>query len=243
MKTTVLDINFDNATLQQAVECAMELIESRAGAYAVTPNPEIVYNAHKNERLQAVINGASLVLPDGIGIILASKILKRPITERVTGMDFAYSLMAEMEKRGKTLFLLGGKPAVAEKAAERLMLSYPNLNICGTHDGYFKEDATVLQLINERKPDVIFVCLGSPRQELWMGSQIGGCSGAFMTGLGGAIDIYAGTVKRAPKLFQKLGLEWLHRLIKQPSRIVRMTALPKFMFAVRKQAKKEKHGV
>ena len=165
-------------------------------------------------------------LPDGIGVVYAASILGTPLDGRVPGIEFAQGLMRLMAEHGKKLFLLGAKPGVAEKAADHLREEYPGLDICGVHDGYFQEDGPVVEAIRASGADVVFVCLGAPKQELWM-STYGPETGArLMIGLGGCLDVFAGNVQRAPEFWQKAGLEWLYRLLKEPSRIGRMAKLP-----------------
>lgn len=229
MRIDVLGVQFDNVTMERAVETAAAMISEGGPHYAVTPNAEFVQRAEKDEQFRTALNGANLVLPDGIGVVYAAKILGRPLQGRVPGCDFAAALCGWMAKNEKKLFLLGAKPGVAEQAAANLEKAHPGLQICGTHDGYFKEDAPVVEAIRTAGADVVFVCLGAPKQEYWM-IQNGEATGAsFLIGLGGSLDVFAGTVKRAPETWQKLGLEWLYRLLKQPSRIGRMAKLPLFL--------------
>ncbi len=229
MRIDVLGVQFDNVTMERAVETAAAMISEGGPHYAVTPNAEFVQRAEKDEQFRTALNGANLVLPDGIGVVYAAKILGRPLQGRVPGCDFAAALCGWMAKNEKKLFLLGAKPGVAEQAAANLEKAHPGLQICGTHDGYFKEDAPVVEAIRAAGADVVFVCLGAPKQEYWM-IQNGEATGAsFLIGLGGSLDVFAGTVKRAPETWQKLGLEWLYRLLKQPSRIGRMAKLPLFL--------------
>ena len=136
-----------------------------------------------------------------------------------------------MAKCGGRVYLLGAKPGVAETAGERMKAQFPGLEICGTHDGYFQDDAPVIKDINALQPDLLLVCLGAPKQELWMHGNAAALKVGLMAGLGGSLDVFAGTVKRAPVFFQKLGLEWFYRLIKEPWRFKRMMKLPKFLFA------------
>jgi N-acetylglucosaminyldiphosphoundecaprenol N-acetyl-beta-D-mannosaminyltransferase len=232
MRTNVLCVGFDNITMDEAVEKAMELMEQHGSGYVVTPNPEIVWLCRKNPELSTAVESASLVLPDGIGIIYGAKILGRPLKEKVPGADFAERLFAEMAKTGKSVFLLGAKPGVAKTAGEKLTEKYPGLNVCGTADGYFKEDEPIINMINEQKPDLVLVCLGAPKQELWMSRNAEKLDVGLMAGLGGSLDVYAGVVQRAPEKWQKMNLEWLYRLIKQPSRFGRMMKLPAFLCAV-----------
>ena len=229
LRNDVLGVCFDNVTMEQAVEQTAGMIAEGGFHYAVTPNAEFVQRAEQDEQFRTALNGAHLVLPDGIGVVYAAKILGRPLQGRVPGCDFAAALCVWMAENGKKLFLLGAKPGVAEQAARNLESAHPGLIVCGTHDGYFTEDAPVVEAIRAAGADVAFVCLGAPKQEYWMiehGPQTGA---AFLIGLGGSLDVFAGTVKRAPEAWQKLGLEWLYRLLKQPSRIGRMAKLPLFL--------------
>ena len=231
LRTDILGVGFDSVTLPQAVEKAVGLLNQGGTHYVVTPNPELVQRARKEPPFRDVLNGADLVLPDGVGITYAAKILGRPLAARVPGIDFAAALCGELAKSGKKLFLLGAKPGVAELAAGNLKKEHPGLTVCGVHDGYFKEDGPVVGEIRAAGADVVFVCLGFPRQEYWM-SQHGAQTGAgLLVGLGGSLDVFAGQVRRAPAAFQKLGLEWFYRLVTQPSRIGRMARLPLFLFS------------
>lgn len=226
MKTDILGIAFDDVTKQEAVEQALLLAKRGGGNYVVTPNPEIIRAARENPALHDAIAGASLVLADGIGVIKAAQILKRPMKERIPGIDFAADLMDGAQREGLRLYLLGAKPGIAQQAAQRLQERYPKLNLCGTHDGYFTDDAQVASEVAAAQADIVFVCLGAPRQEIFM-QQYGADMGAgLLVGLGGSLDIFAGASKRAPKWMQKSGLEWLYRLIKEPWRLGRMMKIP-----------------
>ena len=240
MRVDVLGVAFDNVTLDEAVEQAMALLAEDGPHLAATPNPEIVQCAGKDPEYAQILADADLVIPDGIGIIHAAKILGRPLKGRVPGIDFAAALCDELAKSGRKLFLLGAKPGVAELAAGNLKKEHPGLTVCGVHDGYFKEDGPVAGEIRAAGADVVFVCLGFPRQEYWM-AQHGPATGAgLLVGLGGSLDVFAGQVKRAPEVFQKLGLEWFYRLITQPSRIGRMAKLPLFLVSALGEKRKGK---
>ena len=226
MRTDVLGVGFDDLTLAEAAQAGDALVEGEGFHYAVTPHPEFILAARKDPAFRQVLLDADLVLADGVGVIHSAKILGRPLKGKVPGIDFAQRLIAWMAKNGKRLFLLGAKPGVAELAAANLKSKYPGLIVCGTHDGYFKEDAPVVEAIRAAAADVVFVCLGAPKQEFWM-AENGPASGAhLMVGLGGSLDVFAGVVDRAPEGFQKLGLEWLYRLMKEPKRFGRMAKLP-----------------
>ena len=224
-----MGVLFDNLTLAQAVDAGERLAAGPGFAYVVTPNPEIVNLARQREDYRQVLNGAGLVLPDGIGVIHAAKILGTPLQERVPGIDFASGLLTRLAQTGGRLFLLGAKPGVAESAAEKLRAAYPGLQICGTHDGYFQDDAPVVEAIRAARAEVVFVCLGAPKQEFWMARNGPETGAKLMLGLGGVLDVFAGAVERAPERWQRMGLEWLYRLIREPSRIGRMARLPLFL--------------
>lgn len=226
MRIDVLGVGFDNLTLEEAAQAGAGFVEGDGFHYAVTPNPEFILAARKDPAFRQVLLDADLVLPDGIGVIYSAKLLGRPLKGRAPGIEFAQQLIAWMAKNGKRLFLLGAKPGVAELAAANLKTQYPGLIVCGTHDGYFQEDEPVVEAILAAAADVVFVCLGAPKQEFWMAKN-GPASGAhLMVGLGGSLDVFAGVVDRAPEGFQKLGLEWLYRLMKEPKRFGRMAKLP-----------------
>ena len=226
MRTDILGVGFDDLTLDEAAEAGAALVEGGGFHYAVTPNPEFLLTARHDEPFRQALLGADLVLADGVGVTYAAKILGRPLKGRVPGIEFAQRLLAWMAAHGKRLFLLGAKPGVAELAAANLKAAYPGLIVCGTHDGYFQEDGPVVKAIQESAADVVFVCLGAPKQELWMVRNGPAAGARLMVGLGGSLDVFAGVVDRAPKGFQKLGLEWLYRLMKEPRRIGRMAKLP-----------------
>jgi N-acetylglucosaminyldiphosphoundecaprenol N-acetyl-beta-D-mannosaminyltransferase len=222
-------------TLDEAVEAGMALLHAPGAHRVVTPNPEIVEICRENPAAAAAVNGADLVLPDGIGVIKGAAMLGTPLKEKTPGIEFAERIVERMAKEGLSLYLLGAKPGVAELAAERLQREHPGLKIAGTHDGYFKDDAPVVQAIAKSGADCVFVCLGAPKQEFWM-QKNGAATGArLLCGLGGSMDVFAGTVARAPAFWSRHGLEWFYRLCKEPRRIGRMMKLPLFLVHVRQQ--------
>lgn len=226
LKTDILGIRFDNLTREEARQAGAQLLQSPDFHYVVTPNPEFILAAEKDLEFQKILNKADLVLPDGIGVVYSSKILGTPLKERVAGFDFACDMLEELDKLGGRLYLLGSKPGVAETAAKNISQAHPNIVICGTHDGYFKDSDPVAREVAAAQPDLLFVCLGAPKQEKWI-SRFGLLTGAKMAiGLGGALDVFAGTVDRAPEKWQKAGMEWAYRLVREPKRFGRMARLP-----------------
>lgn len=182
-----------------------------------------------NPQLLEAVQKADYVLPDGIGVIIASRILGRPLKGRVGGFDVACALLPLLEKESLSLYLLGAKPGVAEIAAENIRQKYPALRIVGTHDGYFKDEVEVIDQISALKPDMLYLGFGYPQEEIFMLRNREKIGTGVMMGLGGSIDIFAGVAKRAPGFFIKLNLEWFYRLLRQPSRFVRMLKLPKYI--------------
>ena len=226
MKTEILGVRFDDLTQQEAAQQGRQLLEEDKFHYVVTPNPEFLLAAEKDPEFRRVLNAADLVLPDGIGVVYSAKILGTPLKERVPGIEFAEAMLSALNDMGGRLYLLGAKPGVAEEAGRRICARYPALVLCGTHDGYFKDEQAILPEIAAAKPDLLFVCLGAPKQEKWM-ARWGRHTGAKLAiGLGGCLDVFAGNVQRAPERWQKLGLEWAYRLKKEPKRIGRMAKLP-----------------
>lgn len=239
MRIDVLGVGFDNVTMEEAVERGMSLLHSEGSHYVVTPNPEIVEVCREDADANRAVNGADLVLPDGIGVIKGAAILGTPLKERTPGIEFAGGIMERMAKEGLSLYLLGAKPGIAEQAAENLTARYPGLVIAGTHDGYFKEDAPVIEDIRRSGAKCVFVCLGAPKQELWMAKNASATRARLLCGLGGCLDVFAGTVERAPKFWCDHGLEWFYRLCKEPWRFRRMMKLPLFLVHVKQEKRKK----
>ena len=235
-KTHVLGVPFDAVTMEQAVAKAKKMLTEEGQHFICTPNPEIVMEAQKDRELMNILKEADMVVPDGIGVVWASKYSETRLTERVAGYDLTQNLMAELAATGETFYFFGGAPGVASTAARKMMKKYPGLKIVGVHNGYFdeKEEKKIIQDIKTKSPSILLVGLGAPKQEKWIYDNIRLVGAKVAIGVGGSFDVMAGNVKRAPKIFQKLGLEWFHRLITQPTRWRRMMRLPKFALTVLK---------
>ena len=240
MRIDVLGVGFDNLTLEEAVEAGMDLVRAPGAHYVVTPNPEIVEVCRADPAVMDIVNHADLVLADGVGVVKGAALLGTPLKGKVPGIEFAMGLMGKLAKEGRSIYLLGAKPGVAELAGKRLIQQYPGLKIAGTHDGYFQEDAPVVETIRESGAEVVLVCLGAPKQEKWM-ARNGAATGAhLLCGLGGSLDVFAGVVERAPKFWCDHGLEWFYRLCKEPRRIGRMMKLPLFLVHVKQEKGKRR---
>lgn len=242
-KINIRGVHFANVTMDEAAAYVEERINKGETTAIFTPNPEIVQLCIENEEFYEVVNSAELIVPDGIGVVKASRILKTPLKEKVAGVELGERVLDIAARNGKGVFLFGGKDAsrtesgisVADQCIPVFEKKFPGIKIAGTRDGYCKKDGEdneeTIRLINESGAEVLFVCLGAPLQENWIYQNRSKLPNVKVyLGLGGSLDVYSGNVKRAPKLFIKLGLEWFYRLLCEPKRIGRMMKLPKFYF-------------
>lgn len=238
----ILGVRIDKVDMDGAVKAILGFLKKDTPSVVYTPNSEIVYRAKDDEKFKTVLNSSDLNTADGIGIVYASKILNNPIESRVAGFDLATRLLPVMNERKLKLFLFGGKEGVGERAKEEILKKYPDINICGIENGYFENSDKIIEHINRENPDFVFVCLGAPKQENWIFENKDKLSAKVLMGIGGSLDVFAGEAKRAPDIYIKLNIEWLYRLLKNPTRIGRMMALPKFAIAVIKSKKRKGEG-
>lgn len=225
-RVTIMGIPFDTVEADEALEKILnKLHEKKTKSFFVaTPNPEMLLESRKNSLFKAVLLSTDLNIPDGIGIIFASRFQKTPLKKRVTGTDLMQKICMRLDEKTK-IFLLGAAPGVAEKAKEALELKNPHLTIVGTHSGTPNpfDEMHIRQLINRSGAELLFVAFGAPKQELWLDRNLTRLEQIKVAmGVGGAFDFIAGTRKRAPAWMRKLGLEWLFRLIQEPRRIKRI---------------------
>ena len=235
----ILGIPIDNVNMDKAVDIVKGfLAEDRVHAI-YTPNSEIMMEAQRDQNLKEILCEGDLLIPDGAGVVLASKILGHKLPERVAGFDLVcriFELPSEL-KEDISLFLLGAKPGVAEEAAANIINKYKGVNIVGCHHGYFQEDeeSKIIDQINASGAQILLVALGAPKQEKWIHKNKDKIKARICMGVGGSLDILAGRSTRAPEFYQKHGLEWLYRLYKEPWRYKRMLDLPRFMLTVLKK--------
>lgn len=222
-----------------ALDFVEEALQKDKLSRIITLNAEIAYGAYDNASLCDLINHADLVTPDGTGIVWAANQYGTPLKERVCGIDLLIALMERYNNDSYGFYFLGSKPEIAAAAAEKIKEQYPHLRYCGFHDGYFgKENSEVMaEEIFQSGADILIVAMGAPFQDEWIAQYGEKCGVKVGIGVGGSLDVISGAVKRAPKIFQKLRLEWLYRLLTDFSRRKRMMALPKFMSLVKKQSK------
>lgn len=232
MKETILGVQVNTENYDELIPKVFRNIEDKKKSLVVAINPEKLMKAKEDPGLKALLNRAEFQIPDGIGVIIASKLKNGSISSRITGIDMMDRIVREAARTGRAVFLYGAKPGVADKAAQQLKQTYPNLIVAGTQDGYESDTSKVLETINKAKPDILFVAMGSPKQEQWIEQHRDNLHPTLYQGVGGSFDVLAGNVKRAPAAFQKMGAEWLYRLLKEPSRLKRQMNLPKFLFEV-----------
>lgn len=222
----------DRVSLDEAAEKIEDFIVSNQRALVCTPDTTALLRAQRDQQLREAYARANLVTPDGAGVVWAARLLGAPLRERVSGID----LLERLFSRGGELkvFLLGAAPGVAERAAQRLTEKYPNLQFVGTHHGYFPphQNDQVLEVIRQAKPDIVLIGLGVPRQEFWMLENRQKLDVSVMMGVGGCFDIWAGRLRRAPRRWQQLGLEWFYRLLQEPRRLGRTSAILLFIAQV-----------
>ncbi len=226
---TLLGTPIECVTLDEAVQRIENLIRSGTSALVCTPDTTAVLRAQRDHKLRDIYQRADLVTPDGTGIVWAGRLLGAPMRERVSGIDLLERLFAKRAGAPLRVFFLGAAPGVAELAAQKLSARYPNLQVVGTHHGYFQDDERVLELIKRAQPEIVLVGLGVPRQELWMHANCARLAGAVLIGVGGCFDVWSGRVKRAPLSWQRLGLEWLYRVLQEPRRLIRVSTIPLFV--------------
>lgn len=239
--TYVLGVRVDRVTREQALERIERMIAlHRASAemqrcqQVVTVNTEFVMAARHNSDFREAINRAALVVADGIGIVWASYLGKTHVPERITGTDTVEALAKRCAASGYRMYLLGAKPGVAEQAAARLRAVAPGLAIAGTYAGSpaSAEEDAILERIGAANADVVCVAYGAPAQDLWIYRNLARLPVAVAMGVGGAFDFLSGRQRRAPRIMQRVGLEWLYRLYREPWRWRRMLAIPRFMLYV-----------
>lgn len=234
MKVNLLGAGIDGLTMEDTAERVAGFVRSGRPHRITTLNPEFLYRAQSEGRLLDLVNRADLVTPDGVGIVWACGVAGSPVPERVTGIDLMLRLVKLAASSGWRIFLLGAAPGVAGEAAKKLVQANPGLIVAGTHHGYFKDEEshTVAGLVREARADLLFVALGAPRQEEWIDAYLENTGAGAAMGVGGSFDVISGKVQRAPAWVRRMRLEWLARLLKEPSRWRRQLILPLFAWLV-----------
>lgn len=233
-KIDILGVMVNEVDYHQAMEIFQRIMDEPTCSLIATPNSDIIVNSIKDRELKKILDSASIVVPDGIGIVYASKIMGHSLKERVTGIDFLSRIISYLEENNKSIYFLGSKREILDLAISNLKTKHPKLIVAGMHDGYFseKDEENIVNEINMSRADFLCVALGSPKQEKFIYKYIDKLNPRAAMGVGGSLDVFSGTLKRAPEFYRNNGLEWLYRLMQQPSRYKRMGALPIFMIRV-----------
>lgn len=232
-KVNVLDIRFSNISDEELMNVLNNAFKSDSNLRIVTPNPEIVMAANKSDDLKEMINDSTLVLKDGIGIKIAEKLKGVNGEKRQTGIETLERLLEIANENGYSVYFVGAKDEILQKAIVNIKEKFPNIVIKGQHNGYFKdgspEEEQILKDIEEKKPDLLIAAMGFPKQEIFLTKTE---APKVSIACGGSLDVMSGEVKRAPRWMQKVGLEWFYRLIKDPGRIKRQIVIPVFLWKI-----------
>lgn len=233
----ILGVPVDCVDMEQSLDVVDRMIQKGKAKTVIAVNPEKIIKARNDPELLELLRSAGLLIPDGIGAVIAAKLLYGKSISRVPGSELMPAICERSITKGYKLFLLGATPEVSEKVVEVLIREYPDIKVVGHQHGYYSEDEdqALIDYINASEADVLFVALGSPRQELWMEKYLPKLNVKVCQGVGGTFDVIAGEVRRAPSIFRRFHLEWLYRLLSQPRRLIRQTALPKFVYLVLKE--------
>lgn len=233
-KTFILGVGIDRVNYEQALDIFECFLKTEGLSRIITTNPEMVYAASKDPQMKELLESADLTMPDGIGLVIASRIVGHPFEERVTGVDFTRKALERLADMGKSVYFLGAKPGIAAKAAENLQKEIPGLKVAGTRDGYFKpeEELQVVEEINASQADFLCLALGAPKQDEFARRYADRLQAKVAIGIGGSLDVWSGSLKRAPQFYIDHGIEWLYRLKQEPRRIGRMAKLPLFLCKV-----------
>ncbi|MBU5300312.1 WecB/TagA/CpsF family glycosyltransferase [Clostridium sporogenes] len=231
MKTEMLGYSIFNGSKEEL----LNIIDKYAKVNIISGNPEVLYNGLNNEELfKNFTDKNSIIIPDGVGVVLASKIIKNPVKEKIAGIELMDGILEKCNENGKAVYLLGTTEDVLKECEKKLLIKYRNLNIIGKNNGFFDMDdcKDILEDIKELKPYALFIAMGCPRQEKFISKYMDELPCKIYMGVGGSFDVFAGKVKRAPRWMINCNLEWLYRVAKEPYRIKRLASIPKFLLKV-----------
>ncbi|WMJ81194.1 WecB/TagA/CpsF family glycosyltransferase [Clostridium sp. MB40-C1] len=233
MFTEILDYKVFGGTKKEFLDC----VESFDKVNIISGNPEILYSGMKDAFLNKVYNDeSSIIIPDGVGTVIASKMVKNPVKEKIAGIEVMGEIINKCEKEGKSIYLVGAEEEVLKECITNIKNKFPNIKIVGSHNGYFDLDNCddIVEDIKIKKPYALFVAMGCPRQEIFIARNMKEFPCKIFMGVGGSFDVFAGKVNRAPEWMINLGIEWLYRVVKEPFRIKRLGVIPKFLWTVKK---------
>lgn len=246
VKVSLFGCKIDNLTIDETIDQVKKIITSRQPVQHVVMNASKVNLMLTDVKLRDIINSSPLVNADGMSVVWASKILGKPLKERVTGIDLFYKLLNESETHGYRVYFLGATESIVNEVVTKAKKTHENLNVAGYHHGYFDKNncETVINKISQSNADILFVAFSSPMKEYWINENLHKINVPFTMGVGGTFDVYAGKTSRAPKWMQENGLEWAHRLILEPRRMAKRYLLGnmKFIMHVIAEYRSERKG-
>jgi N-acetylglucosaminyldiphosphoundecaprenol N-acetyl-beta-D-mannosaminyltransferase len=237
MFTRILEYNVFNGTLKEL----MDYMEKFHKVNVISGNPEVLYNGLNNPLLFKNFTGnKSIIIPDGVGTVMASKVVKNPVKQKIAGIELMEEIIKKCEKEGKGIYLIGAKQEILDACIEKLKNKYTNLSISGSHNGYFDLNncRELIDDVKAKKPYALFIAMGSPRQDMFIIENMEELPCKVFMGVGGSFDVFSGNIKRAPRWMINLGLEWLYRVVKEPFRIKRLVSIPNFLLQVFKSKNK-----
>lgn len=236
MFTNILDFKVFNKDMKTF----MEYIDNFEKVNIISGNPEVLFNGLNNSKLKTNFNDRnSVIIPDGVGTVLASKLVKNPVTEKIAGIDVVREVLKKADRENKSIYLVGAEQEVIDECVRKIKIEFPGLTIAGYHNGFFDLNNCdeIVNDIKEKSPYAVFAAMGSPRQEIFIEKIMPIVDAKIFMGVGGVFDIFAGKLKRAPKWMINMGLEWLYRVSKEPVRIKRLASIPKFLALVSRSNK------
>ncbi len=231
MYTDILGYKVFNETKENF----LKELDKRDKIIVISGNPEVLYSGLENEKLNKLFNGKdSIIIPDGVGTVLAAKIVKNPVKEKIAGIEVMKSVIEKCEREEKGIYLLGAEEEILKLCKENIKKEFQNIKIVGSHNGFFDLNNCndIIEDIKKSNPWGIFIAMGCPRQENFIVNYMDELNCNFYMPVGGSFDVFAGKVNRAPKWMLSLGLEWLYRVGKEPWRIKRLKVIPKFLLRV-----------
>lgn len=241
-KVDILGFSISKMDMKETVAYLSEAVRQRMPHQVITANPIIIMDALEHPDRLATLRSADLIVPDGTGLVWAAEYNGDPVKERVPGYELLHELLQVGQHEEWKVYLLGASAGIISIAAQRIQEQYPNIQVVGSHHGYFTEeqDQSIVEDIMSKKPDLLFVARSTDKQEPWIHKYREQLQVPIMMGVGGSFDIISGKLKRAPQIFLKMRLEWLYRLLQEPTRYKRMLVLPRFVLKVKKEKAKRK---
>lgn len=221
MRVQILGCMVDNLSMSETIDRIESFIDSGQPHQHVVINADKVVRAHHDPEFRSIINRCDLINADGMPVVWASKLLRRPLKERVTGVDLFYELVASAARKGWRVYFLGARQEIVSATVESLKAMHPSLIVAGSRHGYWQKDdeAAVVEQIRESSPDILFVAISSPKKEEFLAKYQSAMGVPFAMGVGGTFDIVAGKTRRAPAWMRSVGLEWFYRFLQEPQRM------------------------